>query len=206
MQLPIERVPLTQFMPFVMAAAQGLPETMAQAYVRQACIDFATRSSILRRRIVISLQPRVRAYPIWPHESEQVVRVNEVDVNGTPYRARRGGVAFHHFGTRFTVEDGMLVLSREPSHERPGAVHVRMCIAPSRDACEVDALLHDDWQQSIEDGALARIYQLPGYQFTSLQLAQVRGRSFDEGVARARIRALRSDTSASLDAIAPPIV
>ncbi|MCA8017733.1 hypothetical protein [Burkholderia metallica] len=202
----VEFVPLDQFMPFVMAGAQGLPETMAQAYVRQACIDFATRSSILRRRVIVDLQARVTDYPIWSDEREQVVRVNEVRVDGTPYRGQRNSVVFMHMGVRFTVADGMLRLSHVPHHDRPGVIEIRLSASPTQDACDVDSLLYDDWQPAIEDGALARIYQLPGYTFTSFPLAAQRGRSFDEKIARARVRALRSDTSAHLTAIAPRIV
>lgn len=206
MQSLVDRVPLDRFMPFVMAGAQGLPETMAHAYVRQACIDFATRSSILRRRVTFDLQANVAEYPLWPADCEQIVRVKELRVDRVPYFGRRKSIAFTHCGMLFTVADGMLRLSRTPVHDRPGAVDVWMCVSPTQGACEVDALLYEDWQQAIEDGALARIYQLPGYQFTSLPLATQRGRSFDEHIARARVRALRSDTSASLTAIAPRIV
>ncbi|KVD35425.1 hypothetical protein WI84_16275 [Burkholderia ubonensis] len=206
MENPVEFVPLEQFMPFVMAGAQGLPETMAQAYVRQACIDFATRSSILRRRVIVDLQEHVTEYPIWADDREQVVRVNEVRVDGTPYRGQRNSVVFMHMGVRFTVADGMLCLSRVPVHDRAGAIEIRLCASPTQGTCEVDSLLYDDWQSAIEDGALARIYQLPNYQFTSFPLAAQRGRSFDEKIARARVRALRSDTSAMLTAVAPRIV
>lgn len=208
MQSLVERVPLDRFMPFVMAAAQGLPESMAQAYVRQACIDFSTRSGILKRAVTFNLQPCVFEYPLFsPEDGEQIVRVSEVRVGRAEYRGHRDRIVFFHFGRRFTVSDGMLHLSHAPSeHEKPIPVEVRLRVSPTQDACDVDALLYDDWQQAIEDGALARIYQLPGYQFTALPLATQRGRSFDEQIVRARVRAVRADTSAELNALAPPII
>jgi len=208
--LNVERVPLDAFLPFVMVGARGVPEALALGYIRQACIDFATRSGILRRVALLDEQRYVRDYPLWPDAEEQIVRVNEVALNGIRYRGGRDRAGFRSpwfwRNAGFTIRDGVLLLAVVPQCDRPEAIDVRMCVAPTQRACEVDALLLDDWQQAIEDGALARLYQLPGYSFSAPMLATARGRSFDEAIARARIRALKSDTGESMRAVAPPIV
>ncbi|SIO50538.1 hypothetical protein SAMN05444172_2578 [Burkholderia sp. GAS332] len=194
MQNLIERVPLDVFMPFIMAGCPDLPESMAQAYIRQTCVDFCQRSGWLRRTSHIDQQLDVCDYPVWLDACEQIVRINEVHIDHTSYRGGRDSCCFDHCGARFTVRDGMLHMSDKPQRDKQHAIKVRFISAPTRDACEVDATLHHDWQEAIEDGALAKIYLLPGYRFTSPQLSIVRGKSFSEHVGRARIRALRSET------------
>jgi hypothetical protein len=202
----IERTPLDAFLPFVMAAARGLPETMAIAYIRQACIEFCRRSNAVRRHVRLDQQRHVVDYPIWPDDSEQVVRVTEVRVGTSTYRARRDHLEFAHWGVRYTVRDGLVHLSARPQKDVPDAIDIRFVVAPTQTACEVDSILYHDWQNAIEDGALARIYQLPGYEFTEPRLATSRGTSFDERIARARVQALKSDTTATTVALAPRFV
>ncbi|WP_333679872.1 hypothetical protein [Dyella sp.] len=202
----VERVGLDEFLPFVMAACPDLPEAMATAYIRQACIDFCTRSGILRRKTWIDQQRDVRAYPVWPDAGETIVRINEVHVDGRCYRGARNRCCFDHFGIRFTVDDGMLRLSSPPGRDKPQAIEVRFVAAPERNACEVDALLYEDWADAIEDGTLAKLYLLPAYSFASPTLAKARRGSYDDHVRRARVRALKSDTGDSTVAIAPPFV
>lgn len=202
----IERTPLDAFLPFVMAAARGLPETMAIAYIRQACIEFCRRSNAVRRHVTLDQQRHVVDYPIWPEDSEQVVRLSEVRVGTSTYRARRDHLEFGHWGVRYTVRDGLVHLSARPQKDVPGAIEIRFVVAPTQTACEVDSVLYHDWQNAIEDGALARIYQLPGYEFTEPRLATSRGASFDERIARARVQAIKSDTTATTVALAPRFV
>ncbi|SAK62637.1 hypothetical protein AWB76_03284 [Caballeronia temeraria] len=202
----VDRVSLDVFLPFVMAGARGLPESMALAYIRQACIEFAQRSNILRRRAFIDMQCGVTDYPVWPDDCEEIARINAVRVGLTTYRGTRDTIDLCHCGSRFTVRDGLLHLPTPPHGDQPRAVEVRFCAKPAQTACEVDAILHSDWQDAIEDGALARIYQLPGYEFTQPMLATTRARSFYEKIARARVRALKSDTSATPFAVAPSFI
>lgn len=202
----IERVGLDVFLPFVMAACPDVPETMAIGYLRQACIDFSQRSGLLRRTALIDQQRGVCDYPLWPERCESVVRVNEVCVEGCCYRGGRSGCCFDHGGARFTIDEGMLCIAGAQAQDKPDAIEVRFVVAPARDACVVDAILHDDWQEAIEDGALARLYLLPNTPFSSPPLAGVRSRSFADYIRRARIQVLKSDTGESIDARAPAFV
>ncbi|CAE6958668.1 hypothetical protein [Paraburkholderia domus] len=194
MQSLVERLPLDVFMPYVIAGAALCPESMALAYVRDACIDFATRSNTLRRRTFIHQQCGVRDYPVWPDCCEQIVRINEAHVDGWCYRGARDTCCFDRSGALFTVSDGLLHISSEPSDDRPRSIELRFTVTPTRDACEVDATLFNDWQNAITDGALARLYMLPGYPFSAPQLGVVRERAYNGAVSRARIRSLKSDT------------
>lgn len=215
LQTVVNRVGLDRFLPFIMAAAQGLPESMALAYIREACIDFCEKSSILRRRIFITTQPRVHEYPLLPDDDERLIRVDEVSLGRRRFRLHRDRTVFLLHGMQATVRDGRLALSFVPFREALTPppwddwryrIEVRATVAPTHDACAVDEILLHDWEHAIEDGALARIYMLPGYKFSSPQLAGVREQSFSEGIRRARVRGITSDTSADIFATAMPIV
>lgn len=206
MQNLIDRVGLDVFMPFVMAACAELPEPMAQAYIRQACIDFCVRSGTLRRKSFISQQRNVKEYPVWPDACEEVVRVNEVHVDSACYRGGRNTCCFDHCGCRFTIAEGMLHISSAPQWDKPDSIEVRFVAKPARDACEVDATLYDDWHEAIVDGALAQLYLLPGYKWTSPQLAGVRDVGFARRIRQARVQALKSDTGDTIMARAPSFV
>ena len=203
---PIARVELRAFLPFVMAACPDAPEDMAVAYVLQATIDFCQRSGVLRRVAFIDQQANVNAYPVWPEPCETVVRVNEVCIDGCCYRGGRATCCFDHCGARYTVDDGLLRISITPEVDKPAAIEVRFTAAPARDACEVDAVLLEDWQEAIEDGALARLHLLPKFAFCSQALAATRSRSFADHIRRARTAALKSDTGDAVHARAPAFV
>ena len=206
MQSLIERVALERFMPFVIAGAPTCPETMVFAYIRDTCIDFATRSNSLRRRSTILQQCGVREYPVWPDCCEQIVRINEARVGQRCYRGARDTCSFDWGGARFTVTDGMLHISNDPPDDCPRSIEVRFTVSPARDACEVDATLFDDWQTAIVDGTLSRLYMLPGYPFSAAQLGIVKERAYTANINRARIRALKSDTGDVTYAVAAPFV
>jgi hypothetical protein len=152
------------------------------------------------------------------------VRVNELHVGNWCYRGGRDSCCFDYHGRRFTVRDGMLHIARPPTDDypyhsadgktypathdcgEPSMIEARFTVAPSAEACDVDATLFNDWRSAIVDGTLVQLYLLPGYPFTAPQLAFARERGFNAAVNRARIRALKSDTSATLFATAPPFV
>lgn len=194
------------FLPFVMGACPDAPEDMATAYVRQAAIDFCQRSSLLRRTALIDLQRNVSSYPVWPEPCETVVRVNDVCIDGCRYRGARNTCCFDHCGARFIIDEGLLRISGPPDIDRPQALEVRFAAAPARDACEVDAVLFDDWQEAIEDGALARLHLLSRYAFSSQALAATRSRSFADHIHRARVAALKGDAGDTAFAHAPAFV
>ena len=203
---PIARVELRAFLPFVMAACPDAPENLAVAYVRQAAIDFCQRSGVLWRTAFIDQQANVSAYPVWPEPCETVVRVNAVCVDGCCYRGCRASCCFDHCGARYTIDDGLLCIAITPEVDRSASIEVRFAAAPARDACEVDAVSMDDWQEAVEDGALARLHLLPKYAFSSQTLAGIRSRSFADSVRRARVAALKSDTGGPMRAWASEFV
>lgn len=185
----IYRVSIDKFLPFVMAACQGLPEEMAQAYIRQTLIDFCERTSLLKRHKVVKVPRGFDRFPIEPDNQEQIVRINHLVIDGHLHQGHQGYLHFHHFGRAFTIKDGFIVLSTPLESEK--AIEVTYVAAPTREACEVDAVLYDDWQEAIEDGALARLLILPNYQFTQPNMAMFRTNAYAQWVQKARVRTLK---------------
>ena len=201
----INTISLNEFLPFIMANCPELPESIAQAYLRQTCIDFCQRSSILRRHVTIDLQEGVSNYPIWPNGNEQVVRINQVSSGGKNLRGQRNHYSLPSCGT-FTVQDGFVILSSPVNYDADDALHIEMTVTPSRKACEIDELLYQDWQEAIEDGTLARLFLLPNYPFSDPRLAMVRSRSYADHIIRARVRASRSNQTDAVFAVATPFL
>jgi hypothetical protein len=201
-----ERVPLNQFMPFVMAGCMACPESIAIAAIRQACITFCQRSGWLRRTVKIDQQSKVTAYPIWSDQDEQIVRINRVCVNDQCYSGQRNRCDFKYGAYRFTISDGLLIVAPVPQQDKENAIEVHFCATPTHSTCEVDATLYHDWSNAIEDGTLAKLYALPNYAFSDVRLAQIKNQQFNEHINRARIRALKNEIGDVVMARAPSFI
>lgn len=188
-----DKVGLDKFLPFVMFACKGLPESIAQSYIRQTIIDFSKQSSVLRRHKTVMVTRGFDVFPIEPDDGENIVRINHVKVNGCCYEGVRGLCCFRACGRTFTVKDGFIHLSSSVQDDI--AVEVCYTATPSFDACEVDAVFFDDWHHAIEDGVLSRLMLIPGYEFTQPQIAQHRALSYANHIKQARMSMLKAENT-----------
>lgn len=202
----IQRLPLTEFLPFVMLGCPGVPEPIAIAAIRLACIDFCQRSGWLERKTRIDQQKHVCEYPVWPDENEAIARLKEVKIGCTCYTAATDSCCFDHCGTRFTVARGMLKLSKAPVCDEKNAIQIWFAAKPTQLACDVDASLFNDWHEAILNGTLARLYAVPGREWSSESFAETNRQNFNADISTARVQVLRGHSDANVILQTPAII
>ena len=187
MLLPRSRTKLEEFLPHVMAMVQGdsrpaLPSNVALSYIRNAAIEFAKLSSVLRRTERIKIQDGNTAYPLVDEPDEEhiyrLVAVSRENGYLPPLRA--------HY------EDSVLYLDKGQSYSTSDCedqyMLVDYVVIPTRNACKVDDILYTDWHDAIVDGALSKIHLMPQRPWTSGVASRERDRAFRTAAGEARVK------------------
>lgn len=185
----VEFISLTEFLPRVTLVAQGVPDDVALEYLRQAAQTLARDSLLLKRELRLDVQAEVRDYYLEPGDFEQVHYVDDVSL-GKP----KTGCCFNYqpksfFRCReFAFEpNDKIVLSQTPKADAENRLYVRYFAMPTQNACEVDKLLYDRYQDVVVNGALAQLLLMRKYEFSDPQLAMIYEQKFKQGIAQAKI-------------------
>jgi hypothetical protein len=176
------------FAPEVAVAFEGIPQSMALNYIRQAAIDLAEKSQVLVRELDVPLQPCVTEYLLEVPTCERIVSVQSVgirgDAQGCPCaRGSRTGRwsawRCHRESFRFEYPNRMTVnVGPHPPHDphRPEELRpawVRVAVAPTRDSCDVNRRFYEVYHEAVVNGAIARLLLIPKTGWTNVSLAAV---------------------------------
>lgn len=180
-------VPLDLFLPELLLEIPELPDEIALHYVREAAIEFATRSHVLERTVTICAQDWVQDYLLEPPDCTRMLAVQSICATGCC-----GGAV-----TRLSTRPCQLACGTVYSwYEEPNIIHitggaasydVRISVAPKRDACELPSPLYERYKSAIQTGALANLYGIPRRPWSSQPLAISRRMEFDRRIASAGI-------------------
>lgn len=208
----VEMVKLERFTPEIILATPDVPTDIAENYVRQAAIELAEDSHILRRKINIATQAGVTDYQLEPPDCTHTLKIVEVcDWMGRRYTVLPnvpceppcgvsitdacGGCAPGGFIARSTIwvaftQPNELEVRPVPGVDIDLGYKVEISVAPDRDACELDEILYQRYAPTIHQGALWHIYMLPGKPWSSPQLARYHEGEFKKLKSRAQLDAL----------------
>lgn len=179
-------VDLSVFLPHIKQYAPGVPIPTAYFALRQAAIDFCTRTKLWRyedeydvaaedsddisapnNAVILDLEavyfdgfeltPKT---PAWLDENARGWRTNEVT----------GGPA--KYITQIEVNTFRLVPAAT------GHINIYSWLKPSQDADQLPAFLGDQYREVIAHGALARILIMPGMPFSNPSMGAVFASSF----------------------------
>lgn len=173
---------------------------MIDQAVLDACIDFSERSLVVKR-MGDSFQTKsgVLEYDLDSSVSE-VIRVWCDSTELTPVDDDQPG-AFGFLrsipgqtqptGTpRFFVQTDPGVIAFIPAPDRAYTINMRVAVRPSRSATQVEDQLFEDWCEVIVDGALSRLYIIPG-DWANAGLHKLASTAFEVGINAAMIEARR---------------
>lgn len=181
--LPRPQISLNDFLPHVMANVAGdsrapLASNVALSYIRRAAIRFAMETGVITRSENITLQDGVCEYPLtYDSENEMVYRLVRAKRRGQDVAASVIDTVVHlhwHGYVNNNCEDA--------------PVTVTFSVVPAPNACTVDAILMDLYHDAIVDGALQYIHLMPQQPWTSGAASELRGKSFQAAVSRARLQ------------------
>lgn len=169
-------------------AAPGVLDDMAAYYARQAAIEFAKKTRVLRRYFDIPLQRCVTDYYPCPMDGERIELINQVCINGECMTPRRdAGCELHYCGWRVKFNPpNQIIVDGDMCTDHNGRITVVAHVSPTKNACEVDAMLFDRYEDAITQGALSRLYVLPGRKWTSSGLSDVSRKRFTIAMDRAK--------------------
>lgn len=182
-----------RWLPEVIVGIENPDEEIAANYVREAAINFAKRSRVLQRELLIALQPGVCTYPLEPYDGEEIIGVVGLALDdGKPCSCQSHCSGFMPNGVAFTLDPRRKELHLEAPHggrccDRPQTLRVLVWASPSEDACAQDVFLYDNYRETIAQSARYRYANAVHFRdrllMASLQDEQGK---FERAIARAK--------------------
>lgn len=191
----VEFVDLGEFLPRVSLVAKGVPDDVALEYLRQSAQTLARDSLILKREVRLDVQAGVRDYYLDNGDNEQVHYVSHIQLGKgfCPYRYNER-TSYRHFVEHrdFVFEpNDKIILTHPPKEDAEQHLRVRYFAMPSQTACQLDKLIFDRYHDVVVNGALSSLLLMRQYEFADPQMAMLYQRQFQQGIAKAKIDAMR---------------
>lgn len=138
-----------------MVGIEDADEEIAANYAREAAIEFAKRARVLQREVVVALEKGVCKYSVEPYDSEQIIGVIGVSIDG----CKPCGCSDYCRAMMPNGIDFVFDAARNEIHlQGPtsgGCCHsgktLRMLVwsAPTEDCCLYDRFLYDHYRKDI---------------------------------------------------------
>jgi hypothetical protein len=202
------------FLRYVLPDVPGCPEISAVAAIRDAAIDFCTKSLVYQETLdPITVIAGVADYDLEPPTGTLVAKVMHLfyqDKELTPvapdlirgatfYNSRVEGAQSRGIPSGYSLKDPRSVtLMPVPKDTERNAVTVRVALKPTRSSTTVGDVLFEDYAETIAAGALARLMLTPGKAYTNPQLVAENLAIFSQGVNAARQEHSRGHSRANL--------
>ena len=175
---PYRSRPVSDFCEELRFEFPKLPDPLFHFYTVKAAREASVRGNLVRRRAFIQSLPGEEEYLLESPDG--------LDVTGILRIAEFPHCSCHMDVRRtFTFPEGCRFCGRRTAwyetHDRTLHIDrtccgsdflVELAVAPSREACELPAVLYDDWLELIVLGAKAGILMVPGRDWTSLPLGR----------------------------------
>lgn len=144
-----------RFLPEIMVGIEDADEEIAANYAREAAIDFAKRARVLQREVVVALEKGVCKYSVEPYDSEQIIGVIGVSIDGcTPICCCEPCKAYLPNGIDFTFDAARNEIHLENRSNCGGCdcgrvLRMLVWSAPTEDCCFYDRFLYDHYRKDI---------------------------------------------------------
>lgn len=183
------KIDIDTFLPELQLEIPELPDDILMHYVRTAAIDFCERSHVLQREIHICLQECVPNYILESPDCTRIVMVNGICRGcGGPYERVSTApcrVSCLSSMAWWDKNEGSICLNPAPSQS--DNIMVRVSVAPTTEACELDAVLGEQYRVAILAGARSLLYAIPRRAWTSQTFADTNRQEFDRRIASAGV-------------------
>lgn len=192
---------LADFVPEMQYQVRDCPQPIVERELRRAVIDFCERSRFWRRTLdsmsvfnsytdvdLILPANSTVAGVIWAtHNGDRLDIVTDRGLIAATRDDRTGTP------TAIYVEDSKAHLAPIPGSNYDFSLVVRVALKPTATATEVDDRLVDHFNDTLIDGALARLLMMKDFSWYDPKLAQYYREMFAEGVFRAKRKANGED-------------
>lgn len=193
-QRTIETIGYDEWLPNVrIAVSEEIPDDVLYDFIRRGAIEFAKKTTILRRNIELQLQDCVGDYYPCLGEPERIDQVRLLSINDRCYEAIGDTCTWDVGGYRYWfAPPHTLEIHPVPRKADCSKVILTVVGVPREDSTEVDRLIYDRHFDAIEHYAVAKAMQLPlpdeeKRKRVSMELMAWRTREFNQAVNKAKI-------------------
>lgn len=156
----IDFICYSQWLPDVRLRAPHLPDNILLDLIRAACIEFAQKSKILKRDIVMETQACVPDY--WPclGVDEVIQQVDCLTYDGECMPSEGGCCEWHTAGHGFWFSPPNC-LDIDPSPKDGHTIVLSVTAAPSSGSSQVDRIIFERHHEAITGHAVANAMLIP---------------------------------------------
>jgi hypothetical protein len=202
---------LEDFYPYVRPFAPGASDLLLEQYVRDACIELATRSHIIKADLdPITVIDGILQYEWDQPEQQRVLMVYRAfygdarlivhGVDSPAFGAPSFGNSYFAGASVPTGTPRVLrqlgdigfVLDSAPAQVGEIMMTVHAALKPDRKCSRVDDMLFEDYANDIALGAASKILMIPGQAFSNPSLAAGYGSLFNAACEAAKLRAAQT--------------
>ena len=154
-----------RWVPEIIVGLESASEDMASAYARTAAIEFARKSRVLQREVLVQLQEGVYRYPLTPFEDESVQGVVSIDSAAGSCQCESSSKGTYIGEVAINIARQELTLSHTQSGGACGChvngrgpewLKVTVWAAPTEESCKHDVFLYEQYRTDIQYGARAK--------------------------------------------------
>jgi len=196
------------FLPRVLIDAYGCPEIVATQAIRDAVIEFCSRSNFIQRdHDPITVVTGISDYDLEPPAGQLVVKILKCWFKMTELSPIApdfvDSPAFYNSSIPDNAPSIATPLSFTQKDERTFSIYpsskdtvangltLRISLKPTRASTTCEDSIFEDYAETIAHGALARILVSPGKAYMNVAAAGMHGAAFNTGINDARQRASR---------------
>lgn len=177
-----------------------VPSDALTHYLRRAAILMCRNGDLARQRATIRTQPNVENYLLEPTDDSEIVAIMDVKaIDGCMFTMRVARVTARP--VRFGV--GATVWFESPNElfihsDFEGTYLVDFSVAPTRDACEIPAVIYNEHYETLLAGARYFAHDVAGKPWSDKKLALTHYEFFLRGIKNAKIDSLMGAQRGSL--------
>lgn len=201
---------LDDFLPFLLPHVPGFAVPTSQMALVQTAIEFCDRTSVIQEISEQAARAGVAVYDVDVPNQQVLIRIQEVLHDGKPLDVASYPVADIPDGRPMFVMTPLptqaeFTIIPAPAPDHVATLAVRASFKPAPDADQLHDDLYTQWLDAMVQGALRRMYSMPGQPFTSMTNAQIAGAAFEKYVCDARLVASRKRLVSSMRARPRPL-
>jgi hypothetical protein len=169
-----------------------IPVDALEHYVRRAAIIMCRNGDLARQKVIVRTQPNVPNYLLEPSDDSEIVALMDVKaIDGCMWSTQVNRVTARP--TRFGV--GATVWFEPPNElfihsDYEGTYAVDFSVAPTRDACEIPAVLYNNYYEVLMSGARYFVHDVADKPWTDKKVSMLHYELFLRGIKNAKIDSL----------------
>lgn len=183
----VQTEPLEPLLRWVAPSAPEAPREMALDYLRQALIEFARKTGLMRYEATLPIQRGVRNYELIAPEGYEVFALKDVNYQEFPYQRFPDAHSWWYmWGYKFRMEGNRELVFRDEPSADDNTRKIVFHLIPTDCADTIPTEIATPFGKGIAMGALADLLEIPSKPWSNPQLAQKKRLDYNRTVLSGR--------------------